>query len=144
METTARSQNNKTTKKPKRFFNSRFGFAPLLFQLFSVKFTFPAVHTAISWATFRLQYEDDDEYEFYVLSTRFRFGGRNFSKCACSELKTRTRSRPRTLIWRSLMSGPKPSGKSTAMYPRISAHIVDRSASKSTPLNSHLVLNSFI
>ena len=25
-----------------------------------------------------------------VVSTRFRFGGRKFSKCACSELKTRT------------------------------------------------------
>ena len=49
-------------------------------------------------ATFRLQYEDDYEYEFSVLSTRFRFGGRKFSKCACSELKTRTRSRPRTPI----------------------------------------------
>ena len=47
-------------------------------------------------ASFRLQYEDDYEYEFSVLSTRFRFGGRKFSKCACSELKTRTRSRPRT------------------------------------------------
>ena len=47
-------------------------------------------------AAFRLQYEDDYEYEFSVLSTRFRFGGRKFSKCACSELKTRTRSRPRT------------------------------------------------
>ena len=38
------------------------------------------------------------EYEFSVLTTRFRFGGRNFSKCACSELKTRTRSRHRTPI----------------------------------------------
>ena len=36
--------------------------------------------------TFRLQYEDDYEYEFAVLSTRFRFDGRKFSKCACSEL----------------------------------------------------------
>ena len=53
-------------------------------------------------ATFRLQYED--EYEFSVLHTRFRFGGRKFSKYACSELKTRTRSRPRTAIWRSLFS----------------------------------------
>ena len=49
-------------------------------------------------ATFRLQYEDDYEYEFSVLSTRFRFGGRKFSKCACSELKTRSHSRPRTPI----------------------------------------------
>ena len=28
----------------------------------------------------------------------FRFGGRNFSKCVCSELKTRTRSLSRTPI----------------------------------------------
>ena len=55
-------------------------------------------------ATFRLQYEHDYKYEFSVLSTRFRFGGRKFSKCACSELKTRTRSRPRTPIWRSLVT----------------------------------------
>ena len=55
-------------------------------------------------ATFRLHYEDDYEHEFSVLSTRFRFGGRKFSKCACSELKTRTRSRPRTPIWRSLIT----------------------------------------
>ena len=47
---------------------------------------------------FRLQYEDDYEYEFSVLSTRSRFKGRTFSKCACSELKTRTRGRPRTPI----------------------------------------------
>ena len=33
-----------------------------------------------------------------VLSMRFRFGGRKFSKCACSELKTRTCSRSRTQI----------------------------------------------
>ena len=33
-----------------------------------------------------------------------RFGGRKFSKCACSELKTRTRSRPCFPILRSLMS----------------------------------------
>ena len=49
-------------------------------------------------ATFRLQYENDYEYEFSVLSTRFRFGGRKFSKGACSEFKTRTHSRPRTPI----------------------------------------------
>ena len=42
-------------------------------------------------ATFRLEYEDDYEYKFSVLSTRFRFGGRKFSKCECSEFKTRTR-----------------------------------------------------
>ena len=54
-------------------------------------------------ATFRLQYEDDYQYEFSVLSTRFRFGGRRLLKCACSELKTRTRSRPRSQIRRSLV-----------------------------------------
>ena len=61
-------------------------------------------------ATFRLQYEDDCEYEFSVLSTRFRFGGRKFSKCACSELKTRSRSRPRTRtpIWRSNLGDKHP------------------------------------
>ena len=41
-------------------------------------------------ATFRLQYED----EFSVLSTRFKFERRKFSKCACLELKTGTRNRP--------------------------------------------------
>ena len=49
-------------------------------------------------ATLRLQYKDDYEYEFSVLSMRFRFEGRKFSKCACSELKTCTRSRPRITI----------------------------------------------
>ena len=38
-------------------------------------------------ATFRLQYENDYEYDFSVLSTRCRFGGRKMSKCACSNLK---------------------------------------------------------
>ena len=55
-------------------------------------------------ATFRLQYEDHYEFKFSELSTRCRFGGRKISKCACSELKTRTRSRPRTPIWRSLVT----------------------------------------
>ena len=40
--------------------------------------------------TFRSEYEYDYEYEFSVLSTRIRFRGRHFSKCACSERKTRT------------------------------------------------------
>ena len=44
--------------------------------------------------TFRSEDEDDYEYEFSVLSTRIRFGGRHFSKYACSEQKTRTGSRP--------------------------------------------------
>ena len=54
-------------------------------------------------ATFRLQLDDDYENEFSVLSTRLRFGWQKFSKCACSELKTRTRSGPRTTTWRSLI-----------------------------------------
>ena len=48
--------------------------------------------------TFRSEDEDDYEYEFSVLSMRIRFGGRYFSKCACSEQKTRTRGRPRPPI----------------------------------------------
>ena len=48
--------------------------------------------------TFRSEDEDDYEYEFSVLSMRIRFVGRHFSKCACSEQKTRTRSRPRSPI----------------------------------------------
>ena len=57
------------------------------------------------WGTFRLQYEDGYEYELSVLSMRFRFGGREFSKCACSELKTRTRIRPHTPNWSTLSEG---------------------------------------
>ena len=45
--------------------------------------------------TFRSEDKDNLEYEFPVLSMRIRFGGRrrgrHFSKCACSERKTRTR-----------------------------------------------------
>ena len=37
-------------------------------------------------ATFRLEYEDDYEYEVTVLSMRFRLAGRKFSKCECSVL----------------------------------------------------------
>ena len=55
-------------------------------------------------ATFRLQYEDDYEYKFSVLSTRSKFERRKFSKCACSELETRTCRLPRTPIWRSLVT----------------------------------------
>ena len=53
-------------------------------------------------ATFGLEHEDDYENEFSVLSTRFRFGGRKISKCACSELIGRSYSRHRTPPWRSL------------------------------------------
>ena len=67
-----------------------------------VPLNFPALITVVlSIATLRLQDEENEdhyEYEFSVLSTRCRFGGRKLSKCACSELKTRTRSRPRTPI----------------------------------------------
>ena len=48
--------------------------------------------------TFRSEDEDNCEYEFSILSMRIRFGGRHFSKCACSEQETRTRSRPRPPI----------------------------------------------
>ena len=49
--------------------------------------------------TFRLEDEDDYEYgQFSVLSMGIRFEGRHFSKCACSEQKTRTRSGPRPPI----------------------------------------------
>ena len=51
-----------------------------------------------SLGTFRSEDEDDYEYEFSVLSMRIRFGGRHFLKCACSEQKTCTRSRPRPPI----------------------------------------------
>ena len=60
------------------------------------QFAITTSHTPL--ATFRLQYEDDYEYDFSVLSTRCRFGGRKISKCACSELKARTRSRSCTPI----------------------------------------------
>lgn len=59
-----------------------------------------------STATFRLEYDDDYKYEFSALSTRCRFGGRNFSKCACLKLKSsRTCSRRRTPIWGSVLIG---------------------------------------
>ena len=48
--------------------------------------------------TFRSEDEDDHEYEFFILSVRIRFRGRHFSKCACLEQKTRTRSCPRPPI----------------------------------------------
>ena len=52
----------------------------------------------LSLGTFRSEDEDDCEYEFSILSMRIRFGGRHFSKCACSEQETRTCSRPRPPI----------------------------------------------
>ena len=42
--------------------------------------------------------EDEYEYEFSMLSMRIRFGGRHFSKCVCSEQKTRNHSHPRPPI----------------------------------------------
>ena len=41
----------------------------------------------ITVATFRLQYEDDYEYEFSVLSTRFRLEGENFQSARAQNLK---------------------------------------------------------
>ena len=59
----------------------------------------PRLHVSANLlGTFRSEGEDDYEYEFSVLSMRITFGGRHFSKCACSEQKTRTRSRPRPPI----------------------------------------------
>ena len=55
---------------------------------------FSRSHTRVTLGTFRSEDEDDYEYEFTVLSMRIRFGSRHFSKCGCSEQKTRTRSRP--------------------------------------------------
>ena len=52
---------------------------------------------SIIW-TFTSEDEDDYEYEFSVLDMRIRFGGRHFSKCACSERKKSTRSHPRPPI----------------------------------------------
>ena len=49
-------------------------------------------------ATFRLKYKDNYEYKFSILNTHFRFGGRNISKCMCSELKTYTCSCLRTPV----------------------------------------------
>ena len=42
---------------------------------------------SVKIATFRLEYEDDYEYEFSVLSTRFRFGGENFRIARAQNLK---------------------------------------------------------
>ena len=49
-------------------------------------------------ATFRLKCEDNYEYKFSVLDTCFRFEGRKFLKCMCSERKTRTGSCPCTPV----------------------------------------------
>ena len=48
--------------------------------------------------TFRSEDENEYQYKFSVLSMRIGFGARHFSKCACSEQKTRTRSCPRLPI----------------------------------------------
>ena len=48
-----------------------------------------------SLGTFRSEDEDEYQHEFSVLRMCIRFEDRHFSKCACSEQKTRTRSRPR-------------------------------------------------
>ena len=41
----------------------------------------------LTLGTLRSENEDYYEYEFSILSMRIRFGGRHFSKCACSERK---------------------------------------------------------
>ena len=65
----------------------RFGKTDDIRERFTISVIVGKMHCrAFLIATFRLQYEDDYEYEFSVLSTRFRFDGRKFSKCACSEL----------------------------------------------------------
>ena len=48
--------------------------------------------------TFTSQDENEYQYEFSVLDMRIRFGDRHFSKCAYSEQKSCTRSRPRPPI----------------------------------------------
>ena len=48
---------------------------------------FRATHAQTFFAS---EDEYEVEYEFSVLSMRIRFGGRHFSKCACSERKTRS------------------------------------------------------
>ena len=58
---------------------------------------FTCAHSC-SLGTFRSEDEGDYEYEFSVLSMCIRLGARHFSKCACPEQKTRTRSRPRPPI----------------------------------------------
>ena len=81
--------------------------------------TYLGVPSIIS--TIRSEYEYNYEYEFSVLSTRCRFKGRKFSRCACSELKTRTRSRPRTPIWRSLLTR----ARAHTGFPRSHIHTLD-------------------
>lgn len=49
----------------------------ILFQLVVVA----VVTTELIVATFGLEYKDDYDYEFSILSTRFMFLGRNFFVC---------------------------------------------------------------
>ena len=75
------------------------GFNPALVSLKSpLRICTQLVFSPRLLGTFRSEDEDDYEYEFSVLSMRIRFGGRHFSKCACSEQETRTRIRPRPPI----------------------------------------------
>mgnify|MGYP007058634834 CR=1 FL=1 len=115
----------------------------LLFLVFSL--WLPLLLPWRALATFRLQYEDDYEYEFSVLSTRFRFGGRKFSKCACSEIKTRARSRPRTAIWRSLLDTMTVNAMITRKLQNVWSKSVDDSYCKfvSRFLN-HCILLSYL
>ena len=60
----------------------------------------PRLHVSVNLllGTFRWEDEDDYEYEFSAMSMRITFRGQHFSKCACSEKKTRTRGRSRPPI----------------------------------------------
>ena len=73
-------------------------------RIHSWLFFFYLVTLWVVLATFRLQCEDHYEYKFSELNTRCRFGGRNISKCACSQLIGPSRSRPHSPIWRSLLT----------------------------------------
>ena len=96
-------------------------------------------------ATFRLEHKDDYEYEFKVLSTRTSkiFARQTWS--ACSVRKTRTRSRPRTAIWRSLIT---PAARSTEVfrveYPLLVEWVfVHVFRSSLTNMADWLILNSY-
>ena len=71
----------------------------VIFSTFFLVFGYPNdCLSCLILGTFRSEDEDDYEYEFSILSMRIRFGGRHFSKCTCSDQKTRTLSRPRSPI----------------------------------------------
>ena len=82
-----RTKTKYQTSRGQNSYSSLFSFSVLKLSIMMVK-------VGDTIGTFRSEYE----YEFSVLSTRISFRGRHFSKCACSERKTRTRSRTRTPI----------------------------------------------